>query len=92
MPSYQEIIGSSDDSEEEEEHNTMKILQLQRTGKREGGGEEGEVDVSEDEESLNRQEEFERRYNFRFEEPGGDQVSSGGGNKVYTVRVYICSP
>ena len=78
MPSYQEIVGGSDDSEEEEEEDgTMKIHQLQRTGKREGGGEEGEVDVSEDEESLNRQEEFERRYNFRFEEPGGDQVSGG---------------
>lgn len=85
VPSYQEVVGSSDDSEEEDgEYGTMKIQQLQRTGKREGrdgeGGKGGggeEVDVSEDEESLNRQEEFERRYNFRFEEPGGDQVSSG---------------
>ena len=35
---------------------------------------EGEVDVSEDEASLERQDDFERRHNFRFEEPGGDQV------------------
>ena len=28
------------------------------------------MDVSEDEESFNRQEEFERRYNFRIEKPG----------------------
>lgn len=38
---------------------------------------------SEDEEALEEQETFERRYNFRFEEPDGDLVS-------VCVRVHVC--
>ena len=43
-------------------------------GDSEEEGEEEKVGVSDDEDALDRQEEFEREYNFRFEEPGGDQV------------------
>ena len=43
-------------------------------GDSEEEGEEKKVGVSEDEDALDRQEEFERKFNFRFEEPGGDQV------------------
>ncbi|KAI3497860.1 hypothetical protein L1887_33448 [Cichorium endivia] len=35
---------------------------------------DGELDVSEDEEELERQEEYEREFNFRFEENAGDRV------------------
>lgn len=38
---------------------------------------EGPPSDSEDEEALEEQEIFERRYNFRFEEPDGDLVSGG---------------
>lgn len=31
-------------------------------------------DLSEDEELLTKQDTFERKYNFRFEEPGGTEV------------------
>ena len=40
----------------------------------EDGEGEGEL-VSSDEEDVERQEQFERQYNFRFEEPGGAAVS-----------------
>lgn len=39
-----------------------------------GSEDEGQLDDSEDEEALEKQEEFERKFNFRFEEPGGDLV------------------
>ena len=76
MPTYDEIVGDSEDSEDEELQ-PGKRKKRQQDERREGGDEDGEeeVDVSEDEESLNRQANFERRYNFRFEEPGGGQVS-----------------
>ena len=62
MPSYDDIVGDSDDEEE-------------RVREKMNERREDVVDVSEDEASLDRQEDFERRFNFRFEEPGADQVS-----------------
>lgn len=43
-----------------------------------GSEDEGQPDDSEDEEALEKQEEFERKFNFRFEEPGGDLVRITG--------------
>ena len=45
-----------------------------------GSEDEGQPDDSEDEEALEKQEEFERKFNFRFEEPGGDLVRKVGHN------------
>ena len=44
-----------------------------------GSEDEGQLDDSEDEEALEKQEQFERKFNFRYEEPGGNLV-----------RIVIC--
>ena len=62
VPSYKDVVG--EDASEGREVGS-------EDGEEEGG--EGQL-VSSDEE-VERQEEFERQYNFRFEEPGGTAVS-----------------
>ena len=55
-----------------------------------GSEDEGQPDDSEDEEALEKQEEFERKFNFRFEEPGGNLVSPQDRSNMYTVCVCVC--
>ncbi|MES1919971.1 hypothetical protein MHBO_001709 [Bonamia ostreae] len=49
-------------------------------------GNESQPDVSDDEDELDRQDEFEKSYNFRFEEPGGTSLKTFSRNQVDSVR------
>ena len=82
IPTYQELVGNSEEEEEEGGEEEGEEEEEEEEGEEEGEEEEEdeeeeeEVSVSEDEDSLNQQDDFERKYNFRFEEPGGEQVST----------------
>jgi protein KRI1 len=49
------------------------------------------IDIEEDEEELDKQDEFEAKYNFRFEQEGADQVVSYPRFVDDSVRVFVAT-
>jgi protein KRI1 len=74
IPTYKDIVqdGGSEDSSQSEEEGESEGLQ--------------DTLVSTDEEDVDMQEQFERVYNFRFEEPGGLEIASYPRNIPGSVR------
>lgn len=80
IPSYKDVVG--EDTAEVGGANTDSI----ESGEGEG---EGQL-VSSDDEEVERQEQFEREYNFRFEEPGGTDVSKHNTHHPpSTMHMYV---
>ena len=52
----------------------------------------GDVDPDEDEDDLDKQDEFEAKYNFRFEQDGGDQILSFPRFPEDTARKFVALP
>ncbi|KAI0090576.1 KRI1-like family C-terminal-domain-containing protein [Irpex rosettiformis] len=79
LPTYKEITGSSKGKQRATEDDAD-------TDENETSGEEGEEGLEEDEEFDDLADVFESSYNFRFEEPGADQISRYPRNIASTIR------
>ena len=54
-----------------------------------GSEDEGQPDDLEDEDALEEQEKFERKYNFRFEEPSGTLASGYNGSNLIYLAIIL---